>query len=275
LPVKLPRSASRAKLFFCGMRCWTGLPQLSPRRNYEAMTLRFCLILALALLPALARADLTIVQKVEGGVPFSEMTMKIKGDRARVEAGPDISTIVNGRTGEAVNIKHSQKMIMRISAEQSKAAAEMAAKSMGESAAAPAGKLKLTPSGKKEKINDYDTEEYIYETPLFKASYWVAKDYPRSAEIMQQMQALSSQALSSSPMGMPDFRDLPGLPLRTNVNMGGQSMVTTVTSVNHDPIDEAEFSVPVGYQEMKAPDINELMKAQEGATKPTASPAKK
>jgi hypothetical protein len=232
------------------------------------------LVAALVLLPALAHADVTIVQSVTGGLPMSEITMKIKGDKARVDAGPQVSTIVDGKTGDAVNIMHDQKMVMRISAADSKKAAAMAAQQLGSGDAAK--KVKLTPSGKKEKIGGYDTEEYVYDTPTFKASYWVAKEYPRAKEIMDAMQALSAQAATASPMGLPDFRDLPGLPIRTNVSMGGQEIVSTITAVKHDPIPESEFAVPAGYQEMKMPDMSNMFGAQpeQPAAKPAASPKK-
>jgi hypothetical protein len=246
------------------------------------MILRSCFSLAAAvlLLPAFARADVTIVQKIEGPVPMDEITMRIKGDRARVDAGPQLTTIVDGKTGDAVNIMHAQRMVMRVSAADSKKAAAMAAQQLGAKPGASEAKIKLTPSGKTETINGYKTEEYVYDTPTFKASYWVAKDYPRADEIMKAMQALSAQAATASPMGMPDFRDLPGLPIRTNVSMGGQEMVSTITAVRHDPIAESDFEVPKDYQEMKMPDISSMLGGQgaqekaKSAPKPAASPKK-
>src|SRR5207253_10309834 len=53
---------------------------------------------------------------------------------------------------------------------------------------------KLTPTGKKETINGYETEEFVYETPQFKASFWVATKYPDAADILKQMQAPVSGA---------------------------------------------------------------------------------
>ena len=225
---------------------------------------------AVALVIASARADLTIVQKVEGLGPASEMTMKIKGDMARVDAGPQMTSIVNGKTGEAVTLMHQQKMVMRISAEQVKAGAAAAGQAM---AAQGGTAAKVTPSGKKETINGFETEEYLYEAGGMKASYWVAKNYPNADTIMKQMQAVSSPALTASPAGMPDFRDFPGVPIRTNVSMGGQQFVTTLTSVKHDPLNDGDFAVPAGYQEMKMPDMSSMMGGKpDAAAKPGASP---
>lgn len=230
---------------------------------------------ALALVAALtsARADLTIVQKIEGAGALPEMTMKIKGEKVRIEATPEVTSIFDGKTGEMVNIMNAQKMVMRMSAEQAKAAAAMAGNQLAAQGAKPGEKVKVTPTGKKEKINGHDTEEYVAETPAYKASYWVAKNYPQGDAIMKQLQATSSQALSATSMGMPDFRDFPGLPIRTNVSMGGQNYSTTITAVKMDTLPESEFTVPQGYQEMKMPSMESLMGGK--LETPAASPGKK
>src|SRR6266496_3822551 len=75
------------------------------------------------LLPA--RADLTIVQKVEGVGPATDMTIKIKGDKARVEASPQLTTIVDGKSGEVINLINDEKTVVRISPDKMKAVTDM------------------------------------------------------------------------------------------------------------------------------------------------------
>ena len=65
--------------------------------------LRLSVLLAACLILN-ARADLTIVQKVEGAGPVADMTVKIKGEKARIDATPQISTIIDGKTGEMINL---------------------------------------------------------------------------------------------------------------------------------------------------------------------------
>lgn len=226
-------------------------------------------LLALTFLTLPARGDLTLVQKIEGAGPLTQMTMKIKGDKVRVDPSPEITSIVDSKTGDMLNIMHTQKMVMRVSAEQAKAAMAMAGSSIGVQPGQPAVKPKVTPTGKKEKIDGHDAEEYITETPTFKASYWVAKSYPKSDEIMNQLRATTPQAWGAGAMGMPDFRDFPGLPIRTNVTMGGQQFVSTIVSVKQDPLPDSEFAIPTGYQEMKMPDMSTVT----GGPAPVASPA--
>ena len=232
-------------------------------------------VFAAAMLIVSARADLTIVQKVEGIPQVSEMTMKIKGEKMRVEAGPQVTTIVDGSTGAAVTLMHDRKMAMRMSAEQAKAAAAAMGKGLTGQSETPAAKGKLSPSGKKQTINGHETEEYVYDSPSLKASYWVAKNYPNGEAIMKEMQAISAKAAAAAnPTGMPDYRDFPGLPIRTNGSMAGQQFVSTITAIKQDPLSDAEFAVPKDYQEMKMPDLNSLMGGgkPDGAAKPGSSP---
>jgi hypothetical protein len=102
---------------------------------------------------------------------------------------------------------------------------------------------KLTPTGKKEMINGYEAEEYVRESPSLKESYWIALKYPDSAAIVRQLQAIIPAAWNDVAKGMLDYRDFPGLPLRTIVKTGGKEVVSTITSIKQDPLSDAEFSI--------------------------------
>lgn len=215
--------------------------------------LRFFLFLSI-LGTSVVRADLTIVQKVESGDGSNRVTMKVKGDKARVEINPKITTLLDAKTGELTMLMNDQKQVMRISGERAKAMAEMA-KAMAKDAIAPE-KAKPKPTGKKQTINGYETEEYVSSSQKVQTSYWIATDYPGSDAIMKQMAVLQNGAFAAMRKGMPNFTDLPGLPIRTEVKMNGESkMTSTIETVNQDPIPDAEFTVPAGYSEMKMPDF--------------------
>ena len=197
------------------------------------------------------RGDLTIVQKVEGLGQNGETTVKIKGDKERIDAASQPTRIIDGKSGEMTDLLNEKKTFIRISAQQMKAAAETINKFEDGKQAAPA--QKLTPSGKKETINGYETEEFTYQTPQFKASFWVAMKYPDAAGILKEMQTPFSGAWKPSNMGMPDYTDFPGLPLRTVISLGENKVSTTIMSIKRDPINAAEFDVPKDFQEMKKP----------------------
>jgi len=230
-------------------------------RNFAALYS----VITLALLVC-ARADLTIVQKVEGPGQNGEITVKIKGDKERMDAPSQPTRIIDGKTGEMTDLLNEKKSFIRISAQQMKAAAETINKFDDGKQPSP---HKLTPTGKKETINGYETEEFVYETPQFKASFWVATKYPGAADILKQMQAPVSGAWKPSNMGMPDYTDFVGLPLKTVISIGDNQVATTITSIKKDSISAAEFDIPKDFQELKKP----LDAAPPPVESPMSSPA--
>ena len=230
-------------------------------RNFAA------LYSVIALVPLVcARADLTIVQKIEGPGQNGEITVKIKGDKERMDAPSQPTRIIDGKTGEMTDLLNEKKSFIRISAQQMKAAAETINKFDDGKQPSP---HKLTPTGKKETINGYETEEFVYETPQFKASFWVATKYPDAADILKQMQAPVSGAWKPSNMGMPDYTDFAGLPLKTVISVGDSQVATTIMSIKKDSISAAEFDIPKDFQELKKP----LDAAPPPVESPMSSPA--
>ncbi len=214
-----------------------------------------------------ARADLIIVQKVEGAGPASEMTMKLKGDKMRVDMTPQVSTIFDSKTGEMLQLMKDQKTVVRMSGEKMKAMANTMKKYNGQTQTVE--KPKLTPTGKKETINGYEAEEFAVQSPTFKASYWLAFKYPDGVAILKQLQSLSSTAWDPSNTGVPNFNDLPALPIKTVVSVSGTQLTSTLVSVKQDPVNDAEFVVPKDFKEVQMPEIGSLL--QQDPQKPAAS----
>jgi hypothetical protein len=198
-----------------------------------------------------AHADLTIMEKVEGGGQSGDVTVKIKGDKERVESPSAPTTIIDGKTGEMDTLMNDQKTFVHISADKMKAAAEMMTKFNGNDKSAE--KPKLTPTGRKETVNGIETDEYVYEMPQAKTAFWVATKYPDAGEILKQMQAPITGAWKVSKIGMPDYTELPGVPLKTVISIGSNQITTTVKSIKQDQLSDADFAVPKDFQEMKAP----------------------
>lgn len=229
-----------------------------------------------------ARGDLTIVysstmtpasqtgndEAVEPARSGANMTIKIKGDRARIDASPELTTIFDGKTGEVINLLNAQKTVVRISPDKLKAVTDMLDK-FSDKKPAPE-KPRLTPTGRKETVNGYETEQYTYDGPGFKAIYWIAPSYPDGAAILSQLQSIKSEFWDAANTKMPDFRDFPGLPIRTRMILSKETppdkpgaspsnhdteITSTITSVSHDPINDSEFTVPADFKEPKLPDI--------------------
>src|SRR5437879_7010789 len=126
-------------------------------RNFAALYS----VITLALLVC-ARADLTIVQKVEGPGQNGEITVKIKGDKERMDAPSQPTRIIDGKTGEMTDLLNEKKSFIRISAQQMKAAAETIKKFDEDK---KQSHNKITKTGKKETINGYEPEDLVHETP--------------------------------------------------------------------------------------------------------------
>src|SRR6266496_440918 len=110
-------------------------------------TAAYSVVVAISFLCS-ARADLTMVQKVERAGSAANMTIKLKGDKVRIEASPQVTTILDGKTGEVTNLMNDQKTVVRISADKAKAVTDMIQKPDAKQEGV--AKTKLTPTGQKE-----------------------------------------------------------------------------------------------------------------------------
>jgi hypothetical protein len=197
-------------------------------------------------------ADLVIVQKVEGGGQTSEQTIKIKGDQARTELNPTVSMITNGATGEMITIMHSGRTYLKVSPEQTKTMMEQLQKFRP--GAEPA---KLQPTGKKEKIGDYDCEIFTAGLGALTATYWIAKDFPNYQSVLAQLDKFQASTISAMGKGlMPDIKDFPGMMMKTEVDLNGKKVTTTLLSAKEDKVDPKLFDVPAGYKEITSPTLN-------------------
>ena len=240
-----------------------------------------CWLFITALVVFSARADLTIVysttvqpanhnqkaQPTPTVVPTANnMTIKVKGDKARIDVSPQLTTLLDGGTGQLLNVLNDQKTIVRIPPDKMKAIANML-NTVGGSKAGSA-KPRLTSTGAREMINGYDTEQYTCDGPDFKATYWIAPSYPNGAAVLAQLQSIKSEFWDAANTKMPDFRDFPGLPIRMRMivsnlpteNAGGATghpteITTVVSGLSLNSIPDNQFTVPADFKEVAVPDV--------------------
>jgi uncharacterized protein DUF4412 len=238
-------------------------------------------VITFSILPI--RADLTIVystavepakqaQKPDATpdtvAAATNMTIKVKGDKARIDAPPHMTAIFDGTTGELINLLNDQKVVVRIPPDKMRAIADTLDKFGNNKAGSQ--KPRLTPTGQKEAINGYDTEQYTYDGPDFKATYWIAPNYPNGAAVLAQLQSIKAEFWDAANTKMPDFRDFPGLPIQMRIIVGKQNaaeahggsasghpaeITSTITGVTLASIPDSEFTVPADFKETKLPDI--------------------
>ncbi len=199
-------------------------------------------------------ADITIVQKLEtpdGDKLTGDITIHATDRKTRVDMGSEMSTISDDKKKKIVTLIHGQKMAMEMPAsvvDQMKA--QMA--SDGTSDLKPES---FTPTGRKEKINGFECEEYTYSIQGQKVSSWFAKDLKEKGEVAA---AFKSLAESSNPMAssMAQFNAMPGVPIRTIIDLPGGGMTTiTIEKISTDEIPASVFAVPADYKSMAMPAI--------------------
>jgi hypothetical protein len=199
-------------------------------------------------LAAIARADLVVVQKVEGGGISGEQTLRIKNDQARCDVAGAFSLLVDRKTGETTTLSHGQKGYLTVSPETAAAMIARLREARG-SDAPPA----LVATGKKEKIGAYECELFTTDLGNVKASYWLAKDYPNFPALLAQMDIVDSNPLSGATGGAaPRTKDLPGMPMKIVMERNGQKVTVTFVSAKEEPVDPAIFKIPGDYKELPA-----------------------
>ncbi len=215
-------------------------------------------LLAAILLPvSLIRADITIVQNVkqEGGPNAVDlnMTIEVKGQKARIDVNPEISTIVDLSNGDSLSLFHTRKAAMRLPGATIKAMQAKVQEQQGEMKAEPP---KAT--GRKETINGFACDEYETSVDGRKVELWLTKDAPDAQKALSQLSALSGK---SDPIStFIEKNQLSGFPVRTVVETPMGKVTTTVVTVKPGEIDEKQFTVPSDYKEMQAPAMPGLSK---------------
>lgn len=197
---------------------------------------------------AIARADLTVTQQFQQGAQTVDVVMKIKDGKIRMDPNPQMSVIIDAKTGESKNLIHLQKKVFTLSAEMVK---KMQEAQMGaQPAAGPVDPPK--PTGKKETINGYACEEYETSLNGTKLQIWLTKDLPAAQRAMADLAAL---APDSDPMkSLLKSGELPGFPMKTVINSpSGQVSTVTVKSLNEDTLPAEDFTVPSDYEPVSLP----------------------
>jgi hypothetical protein len=200
----------------------------------------------LFLTATLASADWVMVQTFNGAGQDAEIITKIKGEQARVDMGKKM-TVMLGADGMTMLI-HEQKMMVKRDLAALKAAIEAANQNKS---AQPAAKPVAT--GQKEKIGEWETEIYTWEGQMGKGRFWVAKDFPKHAEISAISDKLGKVMGNSMSAMSPQASDFDGMVVKSEMTMMGKTVVTKLVSAKEEEVAASEFVAPEGYNEMKLP----------------------
>jgi hypothetical protein len=203
-----------------------------------------------------ARADLVLVEKIDGMASghSAEITIKIKGDKIRTDISSQMSTIMDTNSGDMITIMHEQKSYLKMSSDKIMEQVRALQGKAAPSATPEAPKFAST--GQKEEVNGFKTEIYTADFNGKKITAWVALDYPNSSTVMPQFKKMQDAMQSKFPNAATKMDSLPGLPVKTEADVNGQKITTTLVSVKEQPIDAADLEIPTGYTEMQMPSFN-------------------
>jgi len=223
------------------------------------MRFTICLFAALTLS---SWADLTVVQKTEGAMNSGQMTLRIKGDKARADLSAQISMITDLVTGDTVSLNHPAKVMVRIPGTE---AAKMRELSIGlkPNSEPP----KLTATQRKEKVDNRDCQVFTWRVGELEVTDWIDPTYADWKAVIGELQRFQNAGLANSAQPlMPPLDQFPGMVIKREMNHKGTKTTATLVSSKMDPIDEKIFEIPQGYKEQTAPKLPEPT--------PAAAPAK-
>ena len=201
-------------------------------------------VLSIAFMPC-GLADLTLSQEVEGGPQKGEIVMRVKGDRLRLDlrGGPTgpMSTILNGKTGEALTLVHAKKFAIKRNGDQAK----QAARDVSKTAEPP----KPAATSLTERVGEYEAEVYTMTVDGSKDTLWVVRDYPNFPAIREDLRRVSHATIAGlNRAGTLDVTTLPGMVVKRQKERGGKKVTITLKSVSLDAIEESIFETPATYK---------------------------
>lgn len=210
----------------------------------------FQVVAYLVLWTSVANADYIVKQTLETDGQPQDVTIKIKEPKCRVDTGEQLSAIIDSTTGETTMLIHPDKVYMKVSPEQVKAQAE-AMKNLLGSQTKDNRELELRPTGKKETLNGYETEEYKTTLNDIEITFMIAKAFPNYQKLVTALDNVQSSPamMAFRSMSIPPEK-YPGMPIRSEFEVAGKKIVTTLDSAVETTLPDGDFTVPTDYKEM-------------------------
>ncbi len=212
--------------------------------------MRLYLVLALVATQSL-HADWVIVQKSVADDKHLTITTKMKDNMIRSDVGDQMTAMINRSDGMMQIYMHSRKTSMRVDSAAIKGASALAGKFLGGGDDSQPAKPKAT--GEKVKVGDWDTEVYTWQGKIGSGKFYVAKDFPKFAELNAVMDK-TSKSISNPVGGMfPSFAEFPGMVVKSETTIMGRTKVTELVSAKEEPVSADDFKPLEGYTEMTMP----------------------
>jgi hypothetical protein len=208
-----------------------------------------CLALFFATALAL-HADVVVEQKMESAMMNGSMTVKIKGEQARIDMpGPagNVTVIMNTKSGDMTTLMHAQKVAMKMNMNTVKQQTEAAQKQAGID---PSKFEKPKATGATEKVGEFTADVYEVTVGQMTMKLWAAKDYPNAQVIKDELKKISAASAGGFD---PSKMDVPGMIVKTQMSTPAGPVTSTLVSAKQEAVADSEFVIPTDYQEMKMP----------------------
>jgi len=210
-------------------------------------------VLALIFITAIAaRADVVVEQKIESAMANGNMTIKVKGDMARVDmpsAAGQATVIMNFKTGESTTLMHDQKMAVKMDIKATKQRAEAQQKAAG----IDTSKLdKPKATGATETVGEWKTDVYQFNVGTMSGKIWSAKDFPDAQALKDELKKINEASSSGFD---PSKMEVPGMPVKSQLVTPAGEITMTLIKAKREPVADSEFVIPAGYSEMKMPAV--------------------
>ena len=98
-------------------------------------------------------------------------------------------------------------------------------------------------------LNVFLTPEQV---PFYGGTYFPPDPRPGMPAWTQLLSAIA-EAWSTALKGLPNYQDFPGVPIKSQTQVGNEQITTTVTAIKEDNLSDEEFAIPKDFQELKMP----------------------
>jgi hypothetical protein len=214
---------------------------------------RLLFFLMFAALSTSASADISIVQKVVTGSvmgqPAKNMTLTqyYKGNKSRIDSGPDNYTIIDLDAGKMFIVDKSKKQVTVMTREMLNKTVQMGMAMMGGT------DFSVNKTGKTETVNGFKCEEYTVTSKALNMISCVTQDI--DAKELDAFRAFSQDIIGKA------MASLPGVPVKSQskISLMGQEISgsSEVESISKDSVPDSMFVIPADYKmnEMSVPQM--------------------
>jgi hypothetical protein len=203
----------------------------------------------LSLLPALfvsvARADYIVQYLFEAFDQANDLTIKLKDTKSRIDYA-DGSILADSETEYLTVLNHTSKTYTKLTGESLiNSMRSMIVGGLGVSESAD-----FKPTGRTEKINGYETQEFIASTAGLQMSLFLANDVSSEQKLSTAVKKIYDSPAFDSLRGIAALaQKRSGIPIRIVYELLGLKIIMTLQSVDEKTLDDREFAIPAGYRE--------------------------